>query len=215
MNTGTWLRGAAILALAAAFGGGTSALAQSGTPASGTSGPAAYGPGMMRGYGPGMRGRHNGGCPGLQDAYRGGRGGMYGYWMGRHGMGYGMGPVMMGGYGMGMGPGMMGGRGMGYMMLYGPEARALGLSSEQRGKIAGIWDGAMQKAWPIMGQLREANFKFARLMHSPSPNPGDVRKVHELISSLQLKLIEIRLEARGQMMKGLTPAQMKTLREAF
>ena len=183
------------------------------------------GPGMMGGYGgygmgPGMMGGygHYGMGPGMMGGYGGygmGPGMMGGY--GHYGMGPGM---MMGGYGgYGMGPGMMmggyGHYGMGPGMMYGYGGRALGLSAEQRGKLAGIWNDAINKAWPIMGQLREQYFRFARLMGEENPDRAAVNKVYTRISDLRKQLLGMRLDARQQMMEVLSADQRKKLQQGF
>ena len=113
---------------------------------------------------------------------------------------------MMGGYGgYGMGPGMMGGYG----------AYALGLDADQRGKIAGIWNSTTNKAWPILGQLREQYFRFSQLMAETSPDKATVNKVYARIGELQRQLLDQRLDARKQMLEVLTPDQRKKLEQGF
>ena len=171
------------------------------------------GRGMMNGYGHYRMG------PGMMGGY-GGYGMGPGMMMGGYG-GYGMGPgMMMGGYGgYGMGPGMMmggyGGYGMGPGMMYSFGGDALGLSAEQRGKIAGIWNDAINKAWPIMGQLREQYFRFARLMGEENPDRAAVNKAYTRISDLRKQLLGMRLDARQQMMEVLSADQRKKLQQGF
>ena len=170
------------------------------------------GPGMMSGYGMG---------PGMMSSYGMGPGMMSGYGMGPGMMGTcGMGAGMMSGYGMGhgmtgrygMGHGMMSGFGMGYGMMgrYGG-AYALGLTSEQRDNIAVIRNDSINKAWPIMGQLRSQYFEFARLMNVENPDRAAINKTYARISDLQKQLLDMRLTARQQMMKVLTADQRKLL----
>ena len=139
--------------------------------------------------------------------YDGNWGGMNGY--GRYGMGRGM----MGGYGMGSG--MMGGYGMGSGMMGNYGARFLGLSSEQRRKIAGIWNGSISKAWPIMGQLREQYFQFGRLVGEEKPDRATINKLYTRISNLRGQLLNLRLDARQQMMGVLTADQRKKMQQGF
>ncbi len=209
-----------------------------------TSGPHYYGmnPSMMQGYGYGRYGAKGGYArygmggyngygmgPGMMGGYGGygmGPGMMGGY--GGYGMGpgmmggyggYGMGPGMMGGYGgYGMGSGMMGGYGgygMGYGMMGGYGAYALGLSADQRSKMAGIWNDSVNKAWPIMGQLREQNFRFAQLMSESNPDRAAVNKVYSRISELRKQLLDQRLDARQKVMEVLTAEQRKKLQQGF
>ena len=203
-------------AMAAGYGMGPGMMAgqgmMAGAPAATQTGPAAsgpryygMGPGRMQGYGRyGMMNGYGG------RSMRGGYGGYGGYGMGL-GMaggygGYGMGLGMMGGYGgYGMGPGMMGGY-AGY---------ALGLSAEQRGKIAGIWNDSVSKAWPIMGQLREQNFRFAQLMNESTPDREAVNKVYSRISELRKQLLDQRLDARQKTLEVLTAEQRKKLQQGF
>jgi len=135
--------------------------------------------------------------------------------MGNSGMGSGMmgncgmGPGMMGGYGMSRG--IMGGYGMGRHMMGGYGAFVRGLNAEQRNKIAGIRNEAMNKAWPIMGQLRNQYFQFAQLMKAENPDRAAINKVYARISDLQKQLLDLRLATRQQMMKVLTADQRKEL----
>jgi len=121
----------------------------------------------------------------------------------------GMGPGMMGGYGMSCG--IMGGYGMGRHMMGGYGAFVRGLNAEQRNKIAGIRNEAMNKAWPIMGQLRNQYFQFAQLMKAENPDRAAINKVYARISDLQKQLLDLRLATRQQMMKVLTADQRKEL----
>jgi len=203
MNTKKWIVGTAALTLAAAIAGGVPALAQNSAPAAGT----AYGPGMMRGSGPGMMSSRYG-HPGAKGYHRWG-GDSTG--CGGYGMGYGMGPGMMGGYGMGARMG--GGYGIGYGMMHGYGAHALGLSADQREKIADIHNDAMKKAWPVMGQLREAHFQLARVMRSEKPDRAAVDKAYERVSKLQRQLLDMRLMTHQQVLGVLTDQQRKQLRE--
>ena len=181
-------------------------------------GSSGTGGGMMGGYGmsPGMMY----GAPAATQGNPGAAGPQY-YGMGR-GMAdsrygrYGMGPGMMGGYGgYGMGSGMMGGYGMGPGMMGGYGAYALGLSAEQRSKMAGIWNDSLSKAWPVMGQLREQNFRFAQLMGESNPDRAAVNKVYSRISELRKQLLDLRLDARQETMKVLTAEQRKKLQQGF
>lgn len=181
------------------------------------------GPGMMYGAAAATQGTPNTACPRYYGMGRGMMGGYDRYGMGRGMMGgyggYGMGRGMMGGYGgYGMGSGMMGGYGhfgMGRGMMGGYGAYALGLSAEQRSKIAGIWNGSINKAWPIMGQLREQYFQFARLMNVENPDRVAVNKAYARISDLRKQLLDIRLDARQQMMGVLTADQRKELQQGY
>ena len=104
---------------------------------------------------------------------------------------------------------------MGHGMMGGYGAYALGLSADQRGKIAGIWNSSTTKAWPIMGQLREQYFHFTRLMAETNPDRAAVNKIYARISELQRQLLDLRLDARQQMMEVLTPEQRKQLEQGF
>lgn len=149
--------------------------------------------------------------PGMMSGYRMGPGMMDGYGMGSGMNGdCGMGPGMMGGNGMGHG--MMGGFGMsrGMMGGYGGFA-ALGLNSEQRDKIAGIRNDSINKAWPLMGQLRNQYFEFARLMSAENPDRTAINRAYARISDLHKQLLDLRLTARQEMMKVLTADQRKQL----
>ncbi len=163
------------------------------------------GPGMMGGYGQGM-------MYGTAPAPQTGSSANAGY--------YRMGPGMMGGYGRyGMGPGMMmggyGGYGMGPGMMYGYGAYGLGLTTQQHGKIAGIWNESINKAWPIMGQLREQYFQFMQLMREETPDRTAINKIYARISDLRKQLLDVRLDARQQMMGILTADQRKKLEQRF
>lgn len=208
MNIGAkvWLRRGATLALLGAVAGGAAFAAAQGSsspPAATASGPQYYGGaygGMMgaRGMGPGMMYSYGGMGPWMMGTYGMGRGMMGGY---------GMGPGMMYGYG-GMGPGMMYGYG-GYW------GHGLRLSSQQRDKIAAMWNDMMKQAWPIMGQLREQYFDFARLNASMNPDRTAIDKVYLQIADLQRKLLDLRLQARQQMLGVLTAAQRKQLEDFY
>lgn len=233
MDTGTWMRRGAALVLAAGLAGGGSALAQgmAGPPAATKAGPAGYGPGMMvrahQGpYGPGMSSRYGGGhgpgAWGMAPSYMGwgmgpgmmnGCGGYARYGMGPRMMsGYGMGPGMMGAWGMGpeMMPGHGGFAGM-HGFLGGWGGHALGLSAEQEQKIADIHERTFKAAWPLMGQLREHYFDFARLSAAAEPDRVAIDKAYEQISALKQKLLDLRLQARKDVYEVLTPAQRKQL----
>lgn len=207
-----WVRRATAVALAGALAAGTAALAQSTAPASTTQAGPQYGPGAMYRYHRGMTGPY-----GKRGVSPGAYGCAYGYGHGR-----GMTPGMGGGYGMGFGPmagygpglGMMGG-GMGPGLMYGYAAHALGLTADQRDKLAGIWNDSMKKAWPVMGSLREQNFQLSRLLRAESPDRAAVNKVYGRITDLRKQLLDLRLQARQDMMGVLTAEQRKELRERF
>lgn len=208
-----WARRVSAIALAGVLAVGTTALAQSAAPASSTQAGPPYGPGAMYYYHHGMKAPY-----GKRGVGPGAYGCGYGYGHGRS-MGSGMG----GGYGMGFGPmvgygsglGMMGGRGMGPGLMYGYAAHALGLTADQRDKLARIWNDSMKKAWPVMGGLREQNFQLSRLLRAETPDRAAVNKIYGRITDLGKQLLDLRLQARQEMMGVLTAEQRKELRERF
>jgi len=210
-----WTRRVTAIALAGVLAGGTVALAQSAAPAPTTKAGPSYGPGAMYRYHRAMPGPY-----GKRGVGPGAYGCAYGYGHGRGmapgmGGGYGMGPGPMAGYGPGSGFGMMGGRGMGPGLMYGYAAHAPGLTADQHDKLARIWNDSMKKAWPVMGSLREQNFQLSRLLDAETPDRAAVNKVYGRITALRKQLLDLRLQARQDMMGVLTADQRKELRERF
>lgn len=226
MNSGTWVRRGAALALVVAVGGGGFAFAQgAASPSAATAaGPGYYGPGMMYRYhqgamGPGAMygyGQRAGGYgmgPGMMGGYGTGPGCMGGYGMGPGMMyGYGMGPGMLGAWGMGSGlTGGYGGLGGMHGFLGGWAGHALGLSSAQRDKIDAIRMHTFKAAWPLMGELLEQRFEFARLSAAAAPDQAAIDKAYDRIGALGKQLLDLRLQARKDLLDVLTAAQRKQL----
>lgn len=212
MNTAiVWARRVTAIALAGVLAGGTTALAQSAAPTAATKAGPPYGAGAIYRYHRAMSGayRKRGVDPGAYGcAYDYGHGHRMARGMGG---GYGMGSGPVAGYGSGFG--MMGGRGMDPGLMYGYAAHALDLNADQRDKLARIWNDSMKKAWPVMGSLREQNFQLSRLLNAETPDQTVVNKVYGRITELRKQLLDLRLQARQDMMGALTAEQRKELRE--
>ena len=177
-------------------------------------GPGYYGPGMMGGpyYGPGPGYGPMG--PGHGPHMGPGYGGPMGPGYGPH-MGPGFGPGGPGGPGMMHGPGFGGGAGLGHVERM---ARVLGLSEEQRAKIARIMEDTRSKNWNVIGQIRAERFKLRELMRGDSVNADAAVEQKKKIDELRTQVMRARVEARNQVMALLTPEQRekaKTLRERF
>lgn len=200
MSMTFWRASSMAIALAAAIAMIPSAWSQSTAPSPATANGAQYGPGMMGGYGP----YHPWGNRGPWGGSRAGQGyGRYGMGYGHYGKGYGPCGMGYGCGGYGMGRGMMGG--YGFTML--------NLSADQHAKLAKIWNDTMNKAWPILGELRDQRYQMAKLMYAEQPNMAAINKTFDRITELQRKLLDVRLEARQQMFGILTEDQRKVLQE--
>ena len=128
--------------------------------------------------------------------------------------GYGYGPGMMGG--SGYGPGMMGGGyGPGVMGGYGPGGglESLGLSSEQREKIAAVQEENRKANWSTMGQMRSEQFKLRQMYNGEKVDPGAVADQQKKVDELRRQMIKSHVEARNQINAILTPEQRKQLRQ--
>jgi Spy/CpxP family protein refolding chaperone len=166
------------------------------------------GVGMMGGYGPASR---NGYGPGMMGGYSGGYGpGM----MGGYGGGYG--PGMMGGYGGGYGSGMMGGYGHGDGLRwgrgYGGPLSQLDLSPDQQQKIGQIQEGARERNWATMGQLRAEQFRLRSLYNAEKPSPDAVADQQKKVDDLRRQLTKARIETHNEIQTVLTKEQRDQLR---
>ena len=153
-----------------------------------------------------------------------------GYGQGQEGgPGYGMGPGMMGGYGPGYGPRGYGpGGGMGPGMMRGREGvgpgagmgrgrweraqRALGLSEDQRAKVAGIFEDTRRKNWDALGQIRSERFKLREMVRGDTVDPNAVVEQKKKVDELKRQVMRARLEARNQVFALLTPEQREKAR---
>jgi Spy/CpxP family protein refolding chaperone len=160
-----------------------------------------YGPGY--GPGPGMMGGWGYG-PGYDPERGWGPGMMGGGW------GPGYGPGMMGGgwgpgYGGGYGPGMMGGWGRGGGIGWLPD-----LSSEQRGKIAGIQRDYASKQWPLMQQMH--SLMWANGAPGTDADDQAERQNYDAVAALRKQMFDNRLAERKEIDAVLTPQQRDELR---
>lgn len=139
------------------------------------------------------------------------------------GMGYGMGPEMMGDYGM-MGPGMMGGHsmmgpgitdlpGMGPGRMYGGPGAGLDLSAAQRKEIADIHNGLRKQHWALRGQIIDAQAELFALYADETPDPKKIGAVYGKIFDLKRQMIESAIDARNRHLAVLTAEQREQLRE--
>lgn len=121
-----------------------------------------------------------------------------------YGPGYGYGPGMMGG---GYGPGMMGG--------YGPGGglSSLGLSSEQREKIAAVQEENRKANWGTMGQMRSEQFKLRQMYNADKVDSAAVADQQKKVDELRRQMIKSHVEARNQINAILTPEQRKQFRQ--
>ena len=150
-------------------------------------------PGAGPDRGPGMMGGGQG--PGMM-------GGGYGHGMMGGGHGHGM---MGGGYGHGMmggGPGMMGDYG------------ALGLTDEQRQKLAALGEEARRRSWDAMGQVRTEQFRLRQLLSADPVNVQAVVDQQAKVDGLRRQVLKARVESRNEMAALLSPEQRKRLRES-
>ena len=124
-----------------------------------------------------------------------------GYGMHGHGPGYAMGPGP--GMGAGMGPGMMrGGGGAGPGACMDPaDMASLGLSAEQREKIAAIQKEVSAKQLSLMGSMQELRNEAFR---SGEPRTG---KNQEAMADLRKQMFEATREGRTRIDAILTPEQ--------
>ena len=142
--------------------------------------------------------------PGMADCYGG-----YG--------GYGMGRGMMRGYGAsGIGPGMMwgwgdeagarGGRGLG---------PGLGLTSEQRKKIAAIEEESAKTMWQLMGTMHQQGYHMPGMFGAGPMDEQAARKSYQAMAEAQKSMFELRLEARRKIEAVLTKEQREVLRQRW
>jgi Spy/CpxP family protein refolding chaperone len=109
-------------------------------------------------------------------------------------------------YYRGMGPGMMGGYGPGG---YGPGGyAALGLTDEQRDKIAAIQEDAWKKRWGLMQAMHELGWKS---FGSGTANEADARKAYEATADLRKQMFEANLDASKRVQAVLTKEQKERL----
>ena len=111
-------------------------------------------------------------------------------------------PMMGGMMGQGMGPGMMGGAG--------PYA-ALGLSSEQRSKIAEIQQDLWRKQWDLMGKMHEERFHMHQLTSGAETDDGAVRKAYQVMADSHKQMFEAMLDTRKRIDAVLTKEQREKL----
>jgi Spy/CpxP family protein refolding chaperone len=150
-------------------------------------GPGMMGPGMMGGYGMG---------PGTMEGY--------GYGPGMMGLG------AMGGYGMGpgmMGPGTMG---PGYGAFGG-----LGLSDEQRARIAEIQHEVSRKQWDLMGKMHEQRYQMHQFDAQGKLDDGAARKAYQAMGEAHKAMFETMLDARKRIDSVLTKEQREQLRRGW
>ena len=144
--------------------------------------------------------------------------------------GYGMGPGMMGGYGApGMGPGMMRGYcapGMGPGMMWGwgdeDVARGgrglgpgLGLTAEQRKKIASIEEETAKGMWQLMGTMHQQGYHMPGMFGAGPVDEQAARKSYQAMAEAQKSMFELRLEARRKIEAVLTKEQREVLRQRW
>jgi Spy/CpxP family protein refolding chaperone len=129
------------------------------------------------------------------------------------GYGPGYGPGMMGGYGYG--PGMMGGYGPGYGRGYGPGGglASLGLSAEQREKIAAIQEENRKANWSTMGQMRSEQFKLRQMYNADKVDSAAVADQQKKVDELRRQMLKSHVDARNQINAILTPEQRKQFRQ--
>jgi Spy/CpxP family protein refolding chaperone len=120
------------------------------------------------------------------------------------GPGYGYGPGMMGGYGYG--PGMMGG--------YGGGLASLGLSAEQREKIAAVQEENRKANWGTMGQMRSEQFKLRQMYNADKVDSAAVGDQQKKVDELRRQMLKSHVEARNQINAILTPEQRKQFRQS-
>jgi Spy/CpxP family protein refolding chaperone len=118
-----------------------------------------------------------------------------------YGPGYGSG--MMGGYGYG--PGMMGGNGGGLA--------SLGLSAEQREKIAVVQEENRKANWSAMGQMRSEQFKLRQMYNADKVDSAAVADQQKKVDELRRQMLKSHVEARNQINAILTPEQRKQFRQ--
>jgi Spy/CpxP family protein refolding chaperone len=129
------------------------------------------------------------------------------------GYGPGYGPGMMGGYGYG--PGMMGGYGPGYGRGYGPGGglASLGLSAEQREKIAAVQEENRKANWGAMGQMRSEQFKLRQMYNADKVDSAAVADQQKKVDELRRQMLKSHVDARNQISAILTPEQRKQFRQ--
>jgi Spy/CpxP family protein refolding chaperone len=173
----------------------------------GQGGGPGYGPGM----GQGMMGGYGG--PGTGQGMMGGYGGAPGYGPGYGGQGYRPGQGMMG---QRMAPGMEGhhgsGRGAGMMQGIGQRLRALGLSEDQRTKVARIMEDTRRKNWDVLGQIQSERFKLREMVRGDKVDPNAAVEQKRKVDDLKRQVMRSRLEARNQVLALLTPEQREKAR---
>ena len=116
--------------------------------------------------------------------------------------GPGYGPGMMGG---GYGPGMMGG--------YGGGLASLGLSAEQREKIAAIQEENRKANWNAMGQMRSEQFKLRQMYNADKVDSAAVADQQKKVDELRRQMLKSHVETRNQISAILTPEQRKQFRQ--
>jgi len=148
-----------------------------------------------------------------------------------YGMGYGMGPGMMGNQGMGpgmmgnqgmghgmmggqgMGHGMMGGQGMGPDMMAGGPAYGLDLSSEQRKQISRIQTALRKQNWTLQGEIIDARGALFELYADETPDAKKIGAVYGKIFDFRRQMIEAAIEAQNRQRAVLTEEQSKQLQQ--
>jgi periplasmic protein CpxP/Spy len=122
------------------------------------------------------------------------------------------------GYGPGYGPGMMGGYGYGSAMMgggYGPGGglASLGLSAEQREKIATVQEENRKANWNAMGQMRSEQFKLRQMYNADKIDSATVTDQQKKVDELRRQMLKSHVEARNQINAILTPEQRKQFRQ--
>jgi Spy/CpxP family protein refolding chaperone len=118
------------------------------------------------------------------------------------------------GYGPGYGPGMMGGGyGPGMMGGYGGGLSSLGLSAEQREKIAAVQEENRKANWGTMGQMRSEQFKLRQMYNADKVDSAAVADQQKKVDELRRQMLKSHVEARNQINAILTPEQRKQFRQ--
>jgi Spy/CpxP family protein refolding chaperone len=152
-----------------------------------------------------------------QPADRPGGPGMMGdYGYGRGGMGYGMGPGMMGGWGRGYGrgPGMMGGWGMG--PGFAGALSSLDLSDAQRKETLAIVDQMRKSNWDLMGKMHDEMAKQRdAFLASQQRDRAAITAANKRMFELRQQMLDNSLDAAEKIEKLLTPQQREQLKKRW
>jgi Spy/CpxP family protein refolding chaperone len=104
-----------------------------------------------------------------------------------------------------MRPGMMGDR-------LERMAGALGLSQDQRAKVAGIFEDTRRKNWDAIGQIQTERFKLSEMLRGDKVDPDAAVELKRRIDDHGRQVMRARLAARNQVYALLTPEQREKAR---